>query len=178
MTDDRPQTDPRPRYGEIATIEEQRRAAGLPPLDEVIAEPPTAEPGRSANAVSPRGSSVDRVVTIALLAYGLFSVVSAGLSYLDLAGVMNEAMKVMGIQGEFTNYAAAKTWGTVAAIVLALGWVVTAVLATRRLRRGALAWWVPVVGAAVSSLAVAACIAVPMMGDPAFLEQLRAASGS
>ncbi len=33
-------TDQRPQYGELATPEEQRRAAGLPPLDEVVVAPP------------------------------------------------------------------------------------------------------------------------------------------
>ncbi len=169
-------TDQRPRYGELATPEEQRRAAGLPPLAEVEATPsPSPSPSPEATApaaasVSPR--PVDRLVTIGLLAYGLVNVVVTGLAYLDLAQVMNEAMKILGIDGEFTNIAQGKIWGTIAAIVLVAGWCVTAVLALRRLRTGKLTWWVPLVGAVCTSIVVYVCISIPMMGDPAFIEYL------
>lgn len=166
-------TDQRPQYGELATPEEQRRAAGLPPLAEVEATPspaPEATAPAAAAPVPPR--PVDRLVTIGLLAYGLVNVVVTGLAYLDLAQVMNEAMKILGIGGEFTNIAQGKIWGTVAAIVLVAGWCVTAVLALRRLRTGKLTWWVPLVGAVCTSIVVYVCISIPMMGDPAFIEYL------
>lgn len=167
-------TDQRPQYGELATPEEQRRAAGLPPLSEVVsAVPQPAEPAaaNTAQASSPR-STVDRFVTIGLLAYGFVSVVTTGMSYLDLPTVMTEAMKMLGIDGEFTNYASGRLWGTIAAIVLMIGWAATAALSIRRLRRRRLTWWVPLVGAVVTTIASSICIMVPMMGDPAFLEYI------
>ncbi len=112
----------------------------------------------------------DRIITIALLAYGLISVITTGISYLDLPTVMNETMKIMGIPGEFTNFAQGRLWGTIAAVVLAVGWVVTAWLSLRRLRTGKLTWWIPVVGAAVTMIVVGICVTVPMMADPAFVE--------
>lgn len=165
-------TDQRPQYGEFATPEEQRRLAGLPPLDAAVA--PAAEP-RSAVTSAPAEKPVqprrwDRVITIALLAYGLISVITTGISYLDLPTVMNETMKIMGIPGEFTNFAQGRLWGTIAAVVLVIGWVVTAWLSLRRLRTGKLTWWVPVVGAAATMIVVGICVTVPMMGDPAFME--------
>lgn len=167
-------TDQRPQYGEIATLEEQRRAAGLPPI--VEAEPETGTPPRSAapEVSSPRraGAPVDRFVTIALLAYGLVNVVVTALSYLDFSTAMNEVMRLMGIDGEFTNYAQGRLWGTIAALVLAVGWSVTAYLSIRRLRRGRLTWWVPVAGAFVTTIVASICVAIPMMGDPAFVEFL------
>lgn len=108
-------------------------------------------------------------MTIGLLAYGLVSVVLTGIAYLDLPSVMDQNMKLLGIEGEFTNYTQGRIWGTVAAIVLALGWCVTAAVSVRRLRRRRIAWWVPLVGAAVTMLLVSFCVAVPMMGDPAFV---------
>src|SRR5690606_3473844 len=112
-------TDQRPQYGEFATPEEQRRLAGLPPL-EPLAETPaplvqnqTAVPAPAAASASPR--RWDRVVTIALLAYGLINVFMTGLSYLDLPTVMNNSMSILGIPGEFTNFAQGKFWGTIAA---------------------------------------------------------------
>ncbi|MCK8466593.1 DUF6264 family protein [Microbacterium sp. KSW4-16] len=173
-------TDQRPQYGELATPEEQRRAAGLPPLDEVAVAPPTPSVAPTAAAASPapgdgsttRRRPVDRLVTIALLAYGLVNVIVTGLSYLDLPNVMNETMRILGIDGEFTNFAQGRTWGTIGAIVLAVGWAITAALSIRRLRRGRLTWWLPIVGAIVTGIIVSMCIAVPMMSDPAFTAYL------
>lgn len=172
-------SDQRPQYGELATPEEQRRAAGLPPLDEVVIAPPSAPLPPAVQAGNPvnesstkRSHPVDRFATIVMLAYGLINVVITGLSYLDLPSVMNQTMKVVGIEGEFTNFAQAKTWGMIAAIVLVVGWSITAVLSIRRLRRGRLTWWLPIVGAIVTMGVVSVCIAVPMMSDPAFVAHL------
>jgi hypothetical protein len=170
-------TDQRPQYGELATPEEQRIAAGLPPLDET--PPPVSEaPEPPAESARTAGHPVDRFATIALLAYGLVNVVMSGLSYLDFATVMNQAMAAMGIDGEFTNYAQGRIWGTVAAIVLVVGWSLTAWLSIRRLRRGGRSWWVPLAGAAVTLLLTSICVAVPMMSDPALMEYVAKVAGS
>jgi len=164
-------TDQGPRYGELATPEEQRIAAGLPPVSGMPAPEPIEKAPDAVPASAPR-SSADRIATIALLAYGLFNVVTTGMSYLDLPTVLNEAMKILGIDGEFTDYAQGRLWGTIAAIVLAVGWTLTAVLSVRRLRRGRITWWVPLVGAVVTSILTSICVMIPMMGDPAFIEYI------
>jgi len=174
-------TDQRPQYGELATPEEQRRAAGLPPLGEIPLAPPVVqlpppEPAAQTPSLS-RSRPVDRFVTVGLLAYGLVNVVVTGLSYLDLPTVMNESMKILGIDGEFSNFAQGKLWGTIAAALLVIGWALTAVLSITRLRRGKLTWWVPLVGAVVTMAVVSACIAVPMFNDPAFMAYLEQMSG-
>lgn len=172
-------TDQRPQYGEYATPDEQRRLAGLPPLDAapvaapVIDQPAPAEPARSVAKARPW----DRIITIALLAYGLVNVIMTGLSYLDLPTVMNESMRILGVEGEFTNFAQGRLWGTIAAVLLVVGWVITAWFSLRRLRSGKLTWWVPLVGAAATMLVVSICITVPMLGDPAFLAYVDGMSG-
>lgn len=165
-------SDPRPQYGELATPEEQRHAAGLPPLSEVPPSSAIAEPPRAVEepAASPgRRRPVDRFATIALLGYGLINAVMTAISYLDLPASMTQTMKMVGIEGEFTNFAQGRLWGTIAAIVLVVGWVVTAVLSIRRLRRNKLAWWVPIVGAAATLVVTSLCVSIPLMGDPAFV---------
>lgn len=163
-------SDTRPQYGELATPEEQRLAAGLPPLSEVQPEAAVPESAPQATASeSARRRPVDRFATIALLAYGLVNVAVTAMSYLDLPASMNQTMMMLGIDGEFTNFAQGRLWGTIAAIVLVAGWCVTAALSVRRLRRRKLSWWVPIVGAAVTLLLTVICVAVPMMGDPAFI---------
>lgn len=170
----------RPQYGEYATPEEQRRLAGLPPA-EAVPEAPViqAAPVASAPAMPSRAPARpwDRIITIALLAYGVINVFMTAMSYLDLPTLMNRSMDILGIEGEFTNFAQGKTWGTAAAVVLFIGWAITAWLSVRRLRRGKLSWWVPLVGAAVTMVIATICITVPMMNDPAFLAYLNGATG-
>lgn len=174
-------TDQRPQYGEIATIEEQRRAAGLPPLGEVSPETPVgtapAIPVTAQRTQTPRRRPVDRLVTIALLGYGLVNVVVTAVSYLDFPTAMNRMMDALGVDGEFTNYAQGKLWGTIASIVLILGWSLTATFSVRRLRSGKASWWVPLVGAAVTLLAASICAAIPLMNDPAFIDFIAKTAG-
>ncbi|MGM7697535.1 DUF6264 family protein [Microbacterium sp. A84] len=172
-------TDQRPQYGEYATPEEQRRLAGLPPLDAVVEAQVSAEAVHAAPATltapapaAPKPRSWDRIITIAMLAYGMVSVFITGMAYLDLPTLMNESMKILGVEGEFTNFAQGKFWGTIAAVILVAGWVATAWISLRRLRTGKLTWWVPLVGAAVTMIIVSICLAVPMMNDPAFVSYL------
>ncbi|MGL3149683.1 DUF6264 family protein [Microbacterium sp. A82] len=173
--------DERPQYGEYATPEEQRRLAGLPPMD-AVDEVPTAESAASQETSTPAPTVTaprrwDRILTIALVAYGLVSVIINTVAYLDLSSMMNDSMEIIGIEGDFTNFAQAKVWGTIAAFVLVVGWMLTAWLSFKRLRTGKLTWWVPLVGAAVTMIIVSLCIAVPMMGDPAFMSYVDGMAG-
>src|SRR5690554_5156093 len=158
--------DQRPQYGEYATPEEQRRLAGLPPLDAVDESPvaqagaPAAQSAVTTAPVKPR--RWDRIVTVALLVYGLINVFITAAAYLDLPRVMSETMQLLGIPGEFTNFSQGRLWGTIAAVLLVVGWAITAWVAAKRLRTGKLTWWVPLVGAAVTMVIVAICITVPM----------------
>ncbi|MGP6171020.1 DUF6264 family protein [Microbacterium sp. A196] len=167
----------RPSYGEYATPEEQRRLAGLPPVDEApVIQAAPAAPVQAAPS-APAARPWDRIITIALLAYGVVNVFMTAMSYLDLPALMNQSMEILGIDGEFTNFAQGKTWGAVAAVVLFIGWAITAWLSVRRLRRGKLSWWVPLVGAVVTMIITTICITVPMMNDPAFIAYLNGATG-
>ena len=174
MTDQRQ----RPQYGEYATPEEQRQAAGLPPVEIIEATPPTADapaptmPAAAPSGAAPRPRRADRIITIALLAYGLINVLMTAVSYLDMPAVLERRMAIVGMEGEFTNLAQARLWGTIAAVVLVLGWVATALISVRRLRASKLTWWVPLVGAAVTMFATSLCVMVPMLTDPGFLASL------
>ncbi len=176
-------SDDRPQYGEYSTPEEQRRLAGLPPLDPATADLPPAGYGAAsasapaASVTAPTASTpprrVDRIVTIALLAYGLVNVVVTAISYLDLPTVMNQYMQILGIAGEFTNLDDALLWGGIAAAALTGGYALTLWGSWRRMRSGKLAWWLPIVGAIAASFVVSLCLVAPMIGDPAFSEFLQ-----
>ncbi|UJP11601.1 DUF6264 family protein [Microbacterium sp. KUDC0406] len=160
----------RPQYGEYATPEEQRRAAGLPavppPPPVTPAPPPVAVPV----AEAPKARPVDRLLTIAMLAYGLVNVFSAIPQFLNLADALTQAMKMLGIPAEFTNVGPARTWGVVAVVVMVAGFAATVYVAFRRIRAAKPAWWVPLVGVVVTMFIVSLCMMVPIMGDPAFMQ--------
>ncbi|REJ07708.1 hypothetical protein DY023_03510 [Microbacterium bovistercoris] len=165
-------SDDRPQYGEYATPEEQRRAAGLP------ATPPPAAPAAPAPAPqpvplqtdeAPKARPVDRLLTIAMLAYGLVNVLSSIPQFLNMGDSLTQAMKVLGIPGEFTNLGPARTWGVVAVVVMLAGFAATVYVAFRRIRAAKPAWWVPLAGFALTMVVVSLCLMVPIMGDPAFL---------
>lgn len=170
-------------YGEYATLEEQRRRAGLPPTDAAATAPAVthapqvpasqAEPAPQAEAATrATPGPANRVATIALLAYGLLTVIWNAPGYFDLAAGLGESIEVLGVDAEFTNFAQARVWGAVAAVLLALGWVITAILSVRLLRRGRRSWWVPLVGGAVTLLLVGVCTMIPLLGDPAVMSAL------
>lgn len=176
-----PAEQPRPKYGEYATPEQQRALRGVPiepaapagaPVVPTAYGTPVAERPQSGASVRRKPRIWDLVVTIGLLAYGLFTVFTSGVQYLDPADVMNATMQMLGIEGEFTNIAAGRAWGTAAAAVLAIGWALTAWFSIRMLRRGRIAFWVPIVGGVVFTLIASICLTIPMMSDPAFIEYL------
>ncbi|WP_353116182.1 DUF6264 family protein [Microbacterium sp.] len=164
----------RPQYGEYATPEEQRRAAGLPPVVEQPVE--TVAPAAQPAPVLPDRPG-DRLLTIMLLAFGLVYVVMTVIGYQRLPEIFDQTLKMLGSDGEFTSFAAARTWGTVASVVLVAGYVLTAWLAIRRVRARRVAWWIPIVGAVATFILVSICMSVPMMSDPAFLDLMKAQTG-
>ncbi|CAI9386753.1 DUF6264 family protein [Microbacterium sp. T2.11-28] len=175
---------PAPQYGEYATPEEQqeiiRRSGGpqgaVPAGDAQVlpvAVPPpsvasTPAPEAAAAAANPRRR--DRFVTIALLAYGLFTVVTTIPQLIDYAAFAELWMRMAGIDADFTAVAEGRAWGTTAAVLFAVGWIVTALLSWRAIVRGRLSWWIALVGAVVSFIVVSICLSVPLMSDPAVIE--------
>lgn len=164
----------RPQYGEYASPEEQRARIQTPaPVPQPATPAPPAAPmwGASVQQAAP-GQAANRVITIGLLIYGAVNVLLSVVSFFDLPAVIDSTYRVMGIPGPFANEAAARTWGIVAAVVLIAGYALTVLLSIRALRRRRTSWWIPLIGAVVTYIAVSVCIAVPMMNDPTFLTYL------
>lgn len=169
-----PGEQPRPQYGEYATPEEQRArieqsGATPPPVPEqpYVPHPPTA-PATTAAAQPTRRA--DRIITFALLAYGLFTVVSAIPQLLDFTSFAQTWMEVAGVDAEFTNHSGGVLWGRIGAIVFAIGWLLTALASWASLSRRRVSWWIPLVGAIVTFVIVSVCLAVPLLGDAAVAE--------
>lgn len=190
---------PAPLYGEYATPEQQResiiRGGGtLPDVDATPVEapatfaspaavtsapvppdapPPVGMPAVSSDDAPPARPAPslrgDRIVTIALLVYGLYTVVTTIPQLLDVAGFAETWMQMAGVDAEFTNYESGTLWGRIAAIVFAVGWLLTALWAWHWSTKGRRAVWIPFVGAVVSFILVSACLTVPILGDPALV---------
>jgi len=167
-----------PQYGEYATPEEQRARiqqpaptgipGPVPGLAPAYAPHPPTGPATTAAAQPTRRA--DRIITFALLAYGLITVVTSVPQMLDFTGFAETWMDLVGISATFTNIAEGQTWGRIAAAVFAGGWIVTALLSWRSLSRRRVSWWIPLVGAIVTFLAASTCMVVPLLGDPAVAE--------
>ncbi len=175
---------PRPQYGEYATPEEQRARIAQPHATDALAAGETvtsAGPSAPAAPAGPTGArggarTIDRVATIALLVYGFFNVAFTAPRLFDVAAFTRDYLALLGVDAQVTDSAAAQVWGPVAAVVYVAGWVATAAGAWWRLRRGGIAFWIPLVGAVVTTTVVALCLTIPLVTDPAFLEVVRALS--
>lgn len=130
--------------------------------------PASDEPRSSAVPAHP----LDRLVSLGLLAFGLWNVISAVATYLNPSPLMAQMMQMLGISGEFTNDAMAKTWGIAAGAVLIIGWILTAAWTVLRLRRGKIAWWVPLVGGVVFVALASVLLVVPFYSDPAVISYI------
>lgn len=172
---------PRPQFGEYATAEEQRARIQRPEvteaLDAGVAPQPTPQPPAAPAADAPagfpapatRGARVDRIVTFGLLFYGLFSVVTTIVQLLDFPEYAERGAQMLGVTATFTNLAAGYVWGAAAALVYGIGWLLTAVFTWRRLRRGRIAFWVPLVGFVATALIAGICVTMALVGDAQFM---------
>ncbi|MCR2762275.1 DUF6264 family protein [Microbacterium sp. zg.B48] len=182
--DDRPGTHgapdlrPRPQYGEYATPEEQRARIQRPDMtqlldagqdpDAVTAVPAGAAVAPAAKAGAPvrRGRFADLVATTALLVYGLVNVVSGIPGMIDYESYVGTVFGLLGVDAELADPAAGRPWGLAAALILAIGWLATAYLSWRSLRRGRITWWIPLVAGIVFTFVSGTLLMVPIVSDP------------
>lgn len=161
MTEERPQ----PQYGEYATPEQQRAAGGAPVAHTPAPAPVTPAPDLSAG-VQPR--RWDRILSIALLAFGLYNVITGVVQFRDLGAMLNQVYEVQGV-GSYTETALTGALSTVIVVSQVVIYLVTLFVTMSLLRRGRLAFWVPLVGGALAGLIVTVSLLVLMGSDPTFI---------
>lgn len=173
-----PDERPRPAYGEYATPEEQRARIQHPMPAHPAPQPTGPAPAVPTTASTPaRPSMVDRIITVVLLAYGLYVVVMTAVELSDFSNFADTWMKTMGIPGSFTATPQSQMWAFIGVIVFSTGWLVAALLSWRAIARGRRAWWIPLVAAVISWIALAMCLTVPLMTDPAVMSWFNQQSG-
>ncbi|TFD68807.1 DUF6264 family protein [Cryobacterium ruanii] len=191
-----PAKDPRPRpqYGELApegwTWQPQQDedrvdpapsptvGAGAPPrANEPLVPPVPYQPGQPyqqgeasqpARRTAPRW---DRPLTIGLLAFGLLATLYGAFSL----GALPDAMQLIYTQqglGTYTPTAGIAPLTSVGAIAVVFVWLATTAVSVRLLLRRRRAFYVPLIGGAVSTVALFAFMLAAMLGDPTLIEFL------
>lgn len=177
--DDQPRAQdrqPRAQYGEYATPEAQQQARGFatgqPDAADSPAVPVAAPVQATVAQASPaRAHPVDRVVTLVLLAFGLFVVLNGIPGYLAMPEVMQTVYDSLGA-GTYPAAETAASLGVTALVLQCVIWIVTAIISTLAIRRGRLAWWIAVVGGAVAFITVMVIVSVALFADPGFIESV------
>lgn len=179
MTDSRADDQPRPRYGAYASPEEQAARSGreAPVVDPALVPrdmPPEApgSPARRPAAPAPQGRSslADRIVTILLMAIGLYYVLGSIGLYTDPSALAD----AMRLDVELSDYAGQRGAGIAAVVVMLVGWLATVWFLWRRGARGRSMWWIALLAGVVFNFVGTLIVAIPFAMDPnvmqAFME--------
>jgi len=166
MTEERP----RPQYGEYATPEQQRAAGGTPVVQTPTPTPTAPVATTPAPALSPvaQPRRWDRILSIALLAFGLYNVITGVVQFRDLGAMLNQVYELQGV-GTYSETALTGALSTVIVVSQVVIYLVTLFVTMSLLRRGKLAFWVPLVGGALAGLIVTVSLLVLMGSDPSFI---------
>ncbi|WP_141879566.1 DUF6264 family protein [Homoserinimonas aerilata] len=130
--------------------------------------PASAAAPRAESGQQPAPRKADRIVTIVLLSLGLLNVLWGIPGFLSLANTLQLAYDQMGV-GQYGAAGLAGTMGVVAIVSQLVIWAATAWGSLQRMKRGRLAWWVPLVGAAVAFIVVAVVFTIAILADPTFM---------
>lgn len=161
-----PDPRPRPQYGEYATPEQQRASIREPVRESpaVVSAPPLPPVRPAAPPVrAPR--TVDRIVTVMLLVFGLVNVATSVPALLDYEGYVDTFLRALGADGALADPDSGAAWGIAAAIVLVVGLVAAAMLSRGSLRRGRITFWIPLVAGVVVNLVASFLAIVPIVND-------------
>ena len=144
-----------PQYGEYATPEEvaELRGPDAPPLVPAEPTPPPPPLGRPLPGPPPAGHrrapGWDGILTVGLLAFGAYNVLSGVTGFFDLRAFLGQVARANGA----TDYVAPAGIQPLG-YALAAAWVVLFVIAVvwslRRMRHGRVAFWVPLLTGVVA----------------------------
>lgn len=159
---------PRPQYGEYAPEGWTWQPQSEPRADAAASPPPPAPPPAPLAVAPARTSTVDRMVTIALLVLGALGAWNSATSLQQLPVAIQTVYTQQGV-GTYSPQEWLPTLalvGTVSMLALyagVLGWSIA------RLRAGKLAFWVPIVGGVVALVAMIVITGIVFFTDPTFV---------
>jgi len=182
---------PRPQYGEYAPEgwtwqppagehasdpAPQMRAPKAPASagrSDATAHAPAAPPAPAASVAIAGRRPLDRMLTIAFLVIGAFGTWSTAVGLQDLPRQIQVLYDQQGI-GQFVPGPNLPTIVMIGTVVQLAIYAATVGFSVLRLRRGRLAFWVPLVGLALSFIATMVLTGVIFLTDPTFLAYLDA----
>jgi hypothetical protein len=164
-----------PLYGEYATPEEvaalraeAARESPAPTHRSLSPAPPSAVAVPASTAPESTARRLDRPITIALIAFGVLNLLQYGGALLDFEGFLEVATE--GTPAEPIDFTDAARIGGVVLFVVCLTLVtVSGAIAVFLLRRGRLAFWVPLVAGGMSVLAWIIVLVVIVLQTPGAL---------
>lgn len=170
---------PRPQYGEYAP----EGWSWQPPADERPRADASAAPSATAPPAQPEASARaagdvrerrpaptwDRIITIALLAFGAFGAWDTARSMQQLGLQIQTTYNLLDV-GEFTAPEWLATFSVVGIVVQLSLYAVVLGLTILRMRRRRIAFWIPLIGGAVSVVITVAFMAIVVFSDPTYLE--------
>jgi hypothetical protein len=176
---------PRPQFGEYAP----EGWTWKPPAEDHISDPapqmvtpPAAASARSARAASVEGRPerpTDRLITIMLLVLGVFGTwisISTLQSLPDvLPDAISRASEMLGTGGTPLDYVPGPEVPAIllaGSIFQAVLWLLTAWWSISRIRARRLAFWVPLVGGAISFIGLYGAMTIVILSDPALAASL------
>ncbi|SMH34193.1 hypothetical protein SAMN06295885_0948 [Rathayibacter oskolensis] len=160
---------PKPQYGEYAPP----GWSWQPPEDAVVVPDPRGsdtDPRPASQPAAPGvAHPVDRLLTIVLLALGVFFAVPTLLDPSSFATTLEQLYTSQGI-GTYASPELARALGVVIALAQSLTVAFAVWISIRRLRAGKRAVLVPVVGIAATVVLSMIVAAIAILGDPTFAE--------
>lgn len=177
MSDQKP-LPPKPQYGEYASEAElQALKARQGASEELLKKPkvdaaprPNIEPALvaddSADLKQKPRLGLDAFITLFLLSYGLILTLTNIPQFTDYYGLVKAIFEQAGASAEPVNLAAGQAWGMVAAFVMGLGWLATAVLCWFRFKANKSSWWIALLAGAIVNIVCMFLIAIPLLGEP------------
>lgn len=181
----------RAQYGEFATPEQQQ--ARRLPTDPARAEAaaalhlPTPEPAAAQTAQHPKalarmsatGASkhpVDKIVTMVLLAGGLFILLNSIPGYLNMPEAMQQVFDSLGA-GTYGAAAVASSLGVAAIVAEGVLWLAAAFFAFSAIRRGHYGWWIALLGGVLTFIVMMVIVSTALFADPTFADVIAGQSG-
>lgn len=126
-------------------------------------QPPAQQPGSTSRRA-------DRIITIVLLAIGAFGALQGAYSLMTVGATMSDmATNVFGISG-FVVPEAARTTGTVGAVVMLSLYALVLIFSIRRLRARKLTFWAPLAAGVISVILMFAFIAFALAQSPELMQ--------
>jgi hypothetical protein len=173
---------PRPQYGEYATPQEQAKiiADSLPPVSPLLVPsaipltPQAPDASTRVSTVPPARSAGHRprrwdlIVSAALLGYAAINVISQLVARDTLGTIATQFFISQGI-GDYIPTALTASLGNALNFITLALFVLTVLVTVWMLRRGRVAFWVPIAGGVAATIVALVFVVILLQSDPALI---------